>query len=144
MDHSHTVEVTCPSGHLLRAPERAIGRTLPCPVCQQPVTVTRPQDPLSDTGVMRILGNQIMPIDLRQQPSPASTKRDELSDTGVMRILGDYKTSQQPVFTEEMPTMRRCPVCSRGVPDASSVCKHCHCYVGPSPDYMRSLNPQLK
>lgn len=68
-----------------------------------------------------------------------AVKRDTLSDTGVMRILGDYSTPAEPESRVDASTLRSCPVCARAVADASTVCKHCLCYVGPSPDYLRSL-----
>ncbi len=73
--------------------------------------------------------------------SPASTNRDYLSDTGVMRILGDCPPpdAPAPAPSEEMPALRSCPLCSRNVPEASTVCSYCLCYLGPAPDYLRSL-----
>ena len=66
-------------------------------------------------------------------------RRDELSDTGVMRILGDFTPPVEPVLACELPPLRNCPICSLEVPDTSPVCQHCHCYVGPSPDYLRTM-----
>lgn len=74
-----------------------------------------------------------------QRPSTDALQRDTLSDTGVMRILGDYPLPANPGSSVDLPMLRSCPVCTREVPDASTVCKHCLCYVGPSPDYLRSL-----
>lgn len=106
--HHASLLVTCPQGHQLRAPERAIGKTLPCPLCRQMVSVKAAKPSLSDTGVMRILENFVPPA----EPTP-------------------------PV---ELPHLRQCPVCSGGVADASSVCGHCHCYVGLSPDFLREIS----
>ncbi len=75
----------------------------------------------------------------KPQSSPPR-QRDTLSDTGVMRILGEYPPPHDKAAHEELPAMRQCPLCSRNVPEASTVCKHCQCYVGPSPDYLTSLN----
>lgn len=71
--------------------------------------------------------------------STGTIKRDTLSDTGVMRILGDYPPPANPESSGDVSTLRNCPVCARAVADASTVCKHCLRYVGPSPDYLRSL-----
>lgn len=71
--------------------------------------------------------------------STGTRKRDTLSDTGVMRILGDYPPPADPESSGDASTLRNCPICSRAVADASSVCQHCHGYVGPAPDYLRSL-----
>lgn len=55
------IEIACENGHRLNAGHQSQGKTLPCPKCG--VAVKVPQhafestpDPLSDTGVMRILG----------------------------------------------------------------------------------------
>ena len=59
------VYVTCEHGHRLKANTSLRGKTFSCPVCRLSVTVPLPDDPLSDTGVMRILGD-IPPL----PPSP--------------------------------------------------------------------------
>lgn len=71
--------------------------------------------------------------------SPASTHHDYLSDTGVMRILGDFDPPEASSPSEETQALRACPLCSRGVHEASTVCCYCQCYLGPAPDYLRSL-----
>ncbi|GAA4460134.1 ATP-binding protein [Novipirellula rosea] len=51
------VHVQCHAGHRLKAGTHLRGRTLPCPKCRAEVVVPQPKDTLSDTGVMRILGD---------------------------------------------------------------------------------------
>jgi ssDNA-binding Zn-finger/Zn-ribbon topoisomerase 1 len=50
--------VVCNEGHRIHAAHRLAGKTLPCPKCGVPVTVPEAKtDPLSDTAVLRILGD---------------------------------------------------------------------------------------
>lgn len=74
------------------------------------------------------------------QPSLTGTRqRDPLSDTGVMRILGDYPPPADPQTISDVSKQRNCPACARFVADTSTQCEHCMAYVGPSPDYLKSL-----
>ncbi|TWU39932.1 hypothetical protein Q31b_32480 [Novipirellula aureliae] len=113
MNQADYIPVACVNGHSLRAPERSVGRTLPCPVCGEPVVVARPRASVSDTGVMRILGEFV--------PATASS------------VPAEFR------MPADQPESRPCPVCSCAVSESASVCQACHCYVGKSPDYLRSL-----
>lgn len=74
------------------------------------------------------------------QPTSTDTRqRDPLSDTGVMRILGDYPPPTEPQTSNDVPKQPICLVCSCEVADASMECEQCLGYVGPSPDYLKSL-----
>lgn len=74
------------------------------------------------------------------QPTSTDTRqRDPLSDTGVMRILGDYPPPADPQTSGDVSKQRICPVCSSEIADASTQCEQCLGYVGPSPDYLKSL-----
>ncbi len=70
---------------------------------------------------------------------PSRGEHDRLSDTGVMRILGECPPPSDTTAREDVSALRSCPLCSRHVPEASTVCSNCSCYLGPSPDYLRSM-----
>lgn len=113
--------VTCPEGHRLRASEKAIGKTLACPVCRSAVVV--------------------------QEATPPAMERDALSDTGVMRILGDYAmpsdqaepVTETQVVEGRQHVERECPQCGCGISQGVSICQSCRCYVGPVPDFFASF-----
>ncbi|WDQ16886.1 ATP-binding protein [Rhodopirellula sp. P2] len=117
--------LTCSNGHHLRAAGALAGKTLPCPRCGVAVTIpwedafTVPEQPpqrdsLSDTGVMRILGEASMPVQQSEtQPSDPST--------------GSH---------------RPCPRCEHLVSDQSTVCPKCSCYMGVLPQFLRALLPK--
>lgn len=138
MSQAIALEVTCSQGHLLRAPQRAIGKTLPCPICRVMVTV-KPRQSMSESGALRIMNERIAEIAAKHQAIAAPATRDGLSDTGVMRILGDCLPPVAPPETVENHSSRPCPKCSHNVPESMSVCKNCSCYLGPSPDYFREI-----
>jgi uncharacterized paraquat-inducible protein A len=117
--------LTCSNGHHLRAAGALVGKTLPCPRCGVAVTIPwedsfdvpedPPQrDPLSDTGVMRILGE----ADL--QAPPIETPAND------------------PVARSQRP----CPRCEYLVSDQSTVCPQCSCYMGALPQFLRALLPK--
>lgn len=101
--------------------------------------MNQPHASLSDTGVMKILGDHVGPMTTESSEEPVVPQRDRLSDTGVMRILGDASTNPEMSQASQIPALRSCPSCSVGISDAVSVCNHCHCYVGVSPDYLRAI-----
>ncbi|NND97296.1 MAG: hypothetical protein HKN47_08215 [Pirellulaceae bacterium] len=68
------IYVNCESGHRIKAGSSLRGKTLPCPKCRKPVVIAEATDPLSDTGVMRILGDASplprAPLPMRMQLRP--------------------------------------------------------------------------
>lgn len=94
------IHIQCTSGHRLKAGLHLCGRVLPCPKCQDPVVIPQPPNSLSDTGVMRILGDVA--------PLPAAQ-------------IMSKQPSDQP---------RSCPRCEREMGRDRSVCPHCSCFVG--------------
>lgn len=118
--------ITCSNGHHLRAAGALAGKTLPCPRCGVAVTIpweeafTVPEEPpvrdtLSDTGVMRILGEPAV-------APAAETKTDA------------------PQANPE--SHRPCPRCEYLVSDQSTVCPKCACYMGMMPQFLRALLPK--
>lgn len=74
------------------------------------------------------------------QLQPTGTRqRDSLSDTGVMRILGDFPPPANPPTSGDESKLRNCPVCACELADTETQCQHCLGYIGPSPDYLKSL-----
>ncbi|MEO9590275.1 ATP-binding protein [Rhodopirellula bahusiensis] len=118
--------ITCSNGHHLRAAGALAGKTLPCPRCgvavtipwEEALTVTvepPARDTLSDTGVMRILGDAtVAPV---QQPETESSEANSDSH-------------------------RPCPRCEYLVSDQSTVCPKCACYLGMMPQFLRALLPK--
>ncbi|EMI57684.1 hypothetical protein [Rhodopirellula sallentina] len=123
--------ITCPQGHQLRASKRVFGKTLPCPVCKQLLTVPLfPPPPETDP--------------VAADASAPEEKKDSLSDTGVMRILGDYvardeEHARDKSVDEKARTVRSCPVCDSSLSEAVTICKNCKCYVGPTPDFFKQF-----
>ncbi|MCC9655997.1 ATP-binding protein [Rhodopirellula halodulae] len=119
--------LTCPNGHHLRAAGALAGKTLPCPKCQAMVTIpmeepvmpsmnsTAPRDPLSDTGVMRILG--------------------------VADVAPGSQSATKETVAETTESRRPCPRCEFLVSEQSTVCPQCSCYMGMLPRFFRSLLP---
>jgi len=81
------IYVTCDGGHRLKANSKLAGKTLVCPVCRTHVSVPAPEDTLSDTGVLRILGDaqpisaadDSLPFELRPCPRCHVQVRGHLS-----------------------------------------------------------------
>lgn len=95
------IHVECGMGHRLKAPVHLSGRTVKCPKCQSAVVIPQPaSDRLSDTGLMRILG------DADPLPAPAVLSKS---------------WAEQP---------RVCPRCALEVSRQRSVCPHCSCFIG--------------
>lgn len=71
------VTVACENGHRIKAKTSLGGQTHGCPRCGKLVTIPVPpqqeKDPLTDTGIMRILGTQ-EPL----PPAPKPQKRNTL------------------------------------------------------------------
>ena len=94
------VHIQCASGHRLKAGIHLRGKTLACPKCRTPVVIPQANDALSDTGLMRILG------DVAPLPAP--------------RTMAKTSTVKP----------RSCPRCGLEVSQDRSVCRHCNCFVG--------------
>ncbi|MCM2368995.1 ATP-binding protein [Aporhodopirellula aestuarii] len=140
-----TLTVSCPQGHQLHAPLRAIGKTLPCPICKEMVAVSEcgPIAKASETKPATVMRKDSVESNAQRSISrphmqPAE-KRDPLSDTGVMRILGDFVAPTQEIEPDNTQNVRTCPLCSCDVSEAVSVCKNCKCYIGPSPDFFKQF-----
>ncbi|MEL7267466.1 MAG: hypothetical protein AAFP69_22020, partial [Planctomycetota bacterium] len=103
--------VHCSSGHRIRAGNALRGQTLPCPKCGGAVRVpmaSESSDPLSDTGIMRILG------DLPPLPQQATSRIDD-----------------------NQPTAHVCPRCGTANPPTAAICRNCNCYTGSLPNLQR-------
>ena len=164
--------VSCPSGHRLRGDLEMIGETVSCPKCQTPFVFapTRPEQSVNrsvtDTGVMRILGEMPQPP---SPPMPAKSNRRDITDTGVMRILGDMPLPpppQMPAESEnravtdtgvmrilgevsESPSPRKqstehvtrpCSRCGVAIQESLAVCPHCDCYLGVKPSFLQQMS----
>lgn len=138
MSYAISMEVICPQGHLLRAPERAAGKTLPCPICRDMVSV-KPKTSVSESGLLRAMNDRIAEIASRHKPVPAAAEREALSDTSVMRILGECLPPPPSSDPVESRSSRACPRCAHDVPESLSICQNCSGYLGPPPDYFREI-----
>ncbi len=110
------IEVVCENGHRLKAARHLRGTSRCCPQCKVEVQIplqsaSASHDPLSDTGVMRILGEQdALP------PPPIAAQ----------------SAAQSPQY-------RNCPRCDRSIPVDVSVCQHCQCYTGVMPNFLKKM-----
>ena len=98
------IHLRCSSGHQIPIPSDRVSvatvEEVWCPSCNRQVSASREKNSLSDTGVMRILGDWL----------PSS--------------------SGQPNVETEQLTARKCPRCECGFRESLTVCPHCQCYVG--------------
>lgn len=124
------IKVTCQNGHALAAPRRAIGKTLPCPVCRAKVTVLDPSSRTNDQdiGGMSNASTVMRALAVQQE------KQSALTDTGVMRILGDSPRLPDPPVRNS-PKLRECPKCGHQVSLTRTVCNRCHCFIGSSSEH---------
>ena len=68
-----SITLTCPNGHRLRGDSRFIGKKVKCPRCQAGFVISAPApSQVTDTGVMRILGDVT-------NPAPAPIESNEVS-----------------------------------------------------------------
>jgi endogenous inhibitor of DNA gyrase (YacG/DUF329 family) len=106
MEHIH---VQCESGHRLKAAASLRGKTLPCPKCQKPVVIVELDNKVSDTGVMRILGETSplppapTPLRLQLRPCPecaADVRKDAPICQHCQSYIGaspDYVKQQERI-----------------------------------------------
>ncbi len=106
------IEVACDNGHRLKARRTLCGTTRPCPKCGVNVKIAMP---------------------------PIERSPDPLSDTGVMRIIGEQDIRLNPSTQAPTPQIRACPRCEAGISMTANVCRHCQCYVGVIPDFLKRL-----
>ena len=119
-----------------------VGKTVKCPKCQKafafepPKPVRRENRAVTDTGVMRILGE--MP---KMASSTESIHEDQRSvtDTGVMRILGEIPELPPAAKNSSEVAKRPCSRCSAPIPESSAICPHCSCYVGLMPTFLQQM-----
>ncbi len=103
--------VVCAGGHRIHAAHRLGGQTLPCPKCGIPVLVPKMKtDTLSDTAVLRILGD-VTPPQVNESNASESNRQ----------------------------AVRACPRCSVKIGLYLSVCPFCQCYAGPVSDYWHKM-----
>lgn len=141
------ISVSCPSGHRLRGGSELVGKQVRCPKCSTAFVfaptasaseTTRPHDSRSvtDTGVMRILGDMPKPVDAPKQASP---KIRSMTDTGVMRILGDESDLPSKPEQKAASPLRPCKRCGIAIQDSLAVCPHCSCYIGVMPTFLQQM-----
>ena len=59
-----TITLSCPNGHRLRGAATLVGKTVKCPRCRAVFAITAPApSTVTDTGVMRILGEVPIPTE---------------------------------------------------------------------------------
>lgn len=123
-----------------------LGKNVKCPRCQSPFVFapTKSTDSnraITDTGVMRILGD--MPRSTPPaQPKPTDSRG--VTDTGVMRILGDVAESKPARTPTAEAAIRPCTRCGIKIQESLAVCPHCNCYVGVMPKFMQEMTDGRK
>ena len=113
---NNKVTAACPAGHKLRGNSSLVGKTVKCPRC----------------GVEFVFALTFK----------RSTQTDgkEVTDTGVMRILGSMD-AVPPAPKRRVNTDRPCTRCGAAVPENTSVCSHCNCYIGVLPAFLNEMAP---
>ena len=104
------VTCTCPAGHRIRASLAMIGESVSCPRCDVQFVFGQSNDSVSDSVVMRILGDG-------PQESPEQEQQSQSS----------------------VPASRPCARCGVGVSESASVCQCCNSYVGAFPTFMHRI-----
>lgn len=144
----------CPSGHRLSGGAELVGKTVKCPRCgaafvfapSAEAPPTSPSAPVNDdrrvtdTRVMRILGDHPSPPVSSEPAPPVNAEAKGFTDTGVMRILGDVSHLPPPPEERQETPTRPCPRCEVPIPETAAVCEHCNCYVGVMPRFMSNLS----
>jgi hypothetical protein len=113
---NNKVTAACPSGHKLRGKPSLVGKTVKCPRCEAEFVFA-----------------------LTFKPS-TSAEAKEVTDTGVMRILGTME-SVPPPPKRRVKTDRPCTRCGTSVPENTTVCSNCNCYVGVLPTFLKEMSP---
>ena len=113
---NNKVTAACPSGHKLRGKPSLVGRTVKCPRCKAEFVFA-----------------------MTFEASKASESK-EVTDTGVMRILGNME-SVPPPPKRRVNTDRPCTRCGTSVPENTTVCGNCDCYVGVLPTFLNEMAP---
>lgn len=103
-----TITFRCENNHKIRANENQAGQKGVCPKCKCRVLVPSKEPKLpqprqmTESGVMRILGDAPAAPPMPSMPSPELAKRE----------------------------FRKCPRCKKRLSPAVTLCQHCHLYVG--------------
>lgn len=113
-----TIELSCPSGHRLKANDILAGQTVACPRCQAKVKIPQPAAPVSEQTILEFLG-------------PAKKVAPTFAGP-------DSGESVSPPGAESGPTLLRlpgrggdlkdCPKCKREVHAGFQICPHCKTY----------------
>ena len=120
-----------------------VGQTVKCPKCQSEFVFAPTKSILSenrlvtDTGVVRILGDMPQPVPPPEKP--ADSEKRGVTDTGVVRILSDVSQLPPQTPTHSTVAMRPCSRCNVPIPESETVCSHCNCYVGVMPTFLQQM-----
>ncbi len=117
-----SIQVSCPSGHVLRVKDSLAGKTGYCPHCRAKVHVPMP-DGFSEDDVMSLLGPPPPPLEEEvEEPEAEATarqdrphvKRQDAEESGVALFWSSSR--QRP---------KTCPNCHKRVSFSFSVCPSC-------------------
>ncbi len=111
------IKSCCPAGHPVRGDVAMAGQKVRCPRCDVSFVFAPPE-----------------------RAVVVSSPKAGVTESSVMRILGDADPSPStPEFSPVQARTRSCPKCSVSILESVAVCRHCKCYVGAMPTFMREL-----
>ena len=108
-----SIRVVCPNGHALQVKSELAGKTGLCPVCKAHVQIpTAEPQAFSEDSIMGLLGGAA------PAESKAKAARGASSDSGIARP------------ESQKPPKKNCIKCKREVPIGTTICPHCHTFIG--------------
>ena len=113
---NNKVTVACPAGHKLRGNSSLVGKRVKCPRCD---------------------AEFVFALTFKRSDKVDAKK---VTDTGVMRILGAMD-AVPPAPKRRVKTERPCTRCGASVPENTTVCSQCNCYIGVLPAFLKEMDP---
>lgn len=115
------IQLMCPNGHHLTAKESNAGKTGKCPVCKAAVSIpVLHQTAISDSAIMSILGDPMMPKQTRVGTTVLPTKK---------KVVPPKPRSTESPSSITMPHIKTCPNCEREIDMGYHICPFCHTYI---------------
>ena len=109
-----SIEVVCPSGHVLHVKDKFAGKAGLCPICRARVEVPLPAL-ISDDEIANLL---TQPADDASDVH-SHVMDQKLSDSSSVSLVGSSILNQRT---------KTCPKCKSEVPRTYDLCPHCHTY----------------
>lgn len=111
-----SIRVVCPNGHALQVKSELAGKTGLCPICKVRIQIPAPHpEGFSEDSIMGLLGGGFSP------PVKAAPQHDKAASAG------SWGTEQRET---QKPPKKGCSKCKQEVPTGTTICPHCHTFIG--------------